>query len=427
MSVPEASGPPPVVGLARAELMMGLRAPALRVLAVLAMVLGWSAGSVRGGGVAMSAYNTGEAAWQYLGMLAIIWMAVAASRESAMRTAAIVYSKPQPTERLVLARFVGLYAQMLVAAAAMFVGAALSQLVQGVGVLGWAAYGAQFLRVAGVLFFACSASYTLSLLAESPVAGALVGLYWVALISGRNFLAKAYYPAYTQNLPAYVLLGVFLICIAMAFHRRSHRGGTPVAFAVHVAAPLALALFVFLVARGIITGHDPQAREHPVLERMETQSIIEGYRAPGMLLPDQHGRLVRLSDYAGKVLVVAVWTPQDLESAELLETLQKVTTRYGSRGVQAVAICVSEDEGAARTFALGSRATYPIVADWGSHHAPRAVEASPMASAYQASPTPVVAITDRRRRVQAKLDGPSAYTYERLSEAIDARIRAEPN
>src|SRR5437763_15460206 len=103
------------VFLARTEFRAGVRSSAFRLVAALAFLLGWSVGGAPGRGAGLSAYMAGEAAWKYLGFVAIIWMSFAAVRDSALRMDVLILSKPQPNERLVLARFMSDYSQMLLA------------------------------------------------------------------------------------------------------------------------------------------------------------------------------------------------------------------------------------------------------------------------------------------------------------------------
>src|SRR5579872_6098397 len=169
----------PLVALTAAELRIGLRSAAFRLAALGCLLYGWSLGGGPGRGAASSAYTVGDAAWQYIDLLAIVWMSLIAVRESALRTENIVYSKPQSTERLVLARFLGAFLPLLLVMGALFLGAAGGHLIGSGSLSGASAYIFQYMRAAGTLFFAASASYSLALLFESPLAGAVIGLYWV--------------------------------------------------------------------------------------------------------------------------------------------------------------------------------------------------------------------------------------------------------
>jgi len=110
----------PLWALTKFEVLGGLRATAFRFIALLAFLLGLSTGSAPGKGAALSAYATGESAWQYLGFFTVIWMSLAAARESHLRTDILIFSKPQPTERLVFSRFAGYYFHILLILARQF-------------------------------------------------------------------------------------------------------------------------------------------------------------------------------------------------------------------------------------------------------------------------------------------------------------------
>lgn len=431
-AAPQAARPPVgarLFALTAVELRMGLRSAAFRLVAVGAFLAGWSLGAVPGGrGVAISAYATGEAAWQYLGLVAILWMALAAVRDAALRTETLIYSKPQPNERLSLARFLGSFLPLLAILLAMFAGALLGRWwAAGFGALsGFSAYVLQYGRAAGVLFVASSASYCLALLFGTPLAGALIAMYWVVALAGKSFLAKAYFPGYTQNLLAYLFLGIFLLGCALWLHRRARRGGRPAALWVRLLPLASLLLGGWAFWTTLRNSHDPPAHVHPALELMAEQNITVGNRTPGFRLPDQYGKPTSLSDFPGSILVVALWSPQDRESVLLLARLDDLRAKYGARGVQPVAICLSEDTGAGVTFARGESLAYPVVSDWGSYHAPRSSAISPLADAYQAHLLPRVVVTDRRRRARRILEGTQAFDGPDLEQEVRQRLVEEP-
>src|SRR4051794_1390206 len=97
----------PVLALAGMEWRIGWRTAAFRFVALCAFLSGCTLGGTQGQGVALSAYTTAEDAWQYLGFVAVVWMSLVAIRETTLRTAILVFSKPQPGERLALAKFLG--------------------------------------------------------------------------------------------------------------------------------------------------------------------------------------------------------------------------------------------------------------------------------------------------------------------------------
>jgi hypothetical protein len=417
----------PLASIAATELRMGVRSGVFRVVAVLLFAIGWSAGNTDGHGVGMSAYAAGEIACLYLGIVTVVWVALGAVRDTVLHTDLLVFTKPQPPERLALARFIGLYGQILFFIAALFAGAALSKLVAGGSIAGIAAYGIQYFRAAGALFFAAAGSYCLALLADSAIAGILVGLYWVVAIAGHEYLAKYYYPWYIQNLPAYVFFGVGLLCFALWFTRRRQRGERLAAPAVRILAPVAMLIGAFMMLKTIRTGHDVLAVQNPAMERMSLQNIVEGQLTPGLLLPDQHGKGTSLSQFGGKILLIALWSPEDPDSPALLDRIAAAYKQFGAQGVQPIAICMSEDASAHLTFAIGDEINYPLVYDWGTSHGERQMESSPLALAYQAVHLPRVVITDRRHRVRNMLDGLYSYQGPELDNYIRLRLTDEPD
>ena len=123
-----ASNIAPIFALTRVEWRIGRRSPVFRLAVVAAAIYGFSVGGEAGRGVALSAYSTAEAACQYLGFAAIVWMSLAAVREGILRTDILVFSKPQPGEWLALSKFLGAFFQLLVMLLAMFAGSVVSRL-----------------------------------------------------------------------------------------------------------------------------------------------------------------------------------------------------------------------------------------------------------------------------------------------------------
>lgn len=424
-----AAPPPPGVGvlsLAGMELRAGMRGPAFRFLAVLAAIVGWAVGGAPGHGVALSAWQAGEAAWRYLGFIVIAWMSFIAVQDIMARTDVLVYAKPQPNERIVLSRFLASFAQILVALCVLYAFAVASRLFSAGGLLGFTAYFSRLFVSAGVLFFVAAASYAMALLARTPLAGAVIGIYWIMAMAGKSYLHKAVFPAYSQNVPAYILLGLFVLGIACWFHRFRRRGGHPPAAWVWILTPLSLLLGASMMWRGVHTEYDPLYHTDPALDTMMSQNAVMGELAPGFRLPGASGHLESLADYPGRILLITLWSPADSESTIVLDRLEQIWKKYGSRGVQPVAICLSEDPAAVTTFARGADVHYPVVHDWGTHSAEKTADTSPMASAYEANTLPHLVVTDRRRRIRAVLHGVDTYDGNMLERAIQERLAEEP-
>lgn len=418
--------PPSALSLAGFEARAAMRTTPFRVASIAAFLVGLAVGSQAGHGAGPSAWATGEASWRIFGFVVVVWMSLAAVGDQVLRTDVLVYPKPQSTERIVAAKFLAVLAQVLLANAALFLGGICAHYVAHGSLGGAAAFASRYLVSSGTLLFLGAAAYTLALLAGTPLAGAVVGLFLALALAGRSFLAKAYIPAYTQNVPTYMALGVACVGAACWFYRPARRGGARPAWHAPVLTFVALLVAAGNLKVQLARTHDPLSGEQPALDLMEAQNIVPNNPAPGFLFPDQHRRPTQLSDYEGSIFVIALWSPADPDSATILDRLQQISAKYGKQGVQPVAICISEDVGAAATFALGERLSYPVVEDWGTHHAPDLMDSSPMANAYQVTVLPKVVITDRRRRVKAVLVGIDATAGNLLDEAVKARLAADP-
>ena len=83
-----------------------------------------------------------------------------------------------------------------------------------------------------------------------------------------------------------------------------------------------------------------------------------------------------------------------------------------------VTVCLSEDNSVARTFALGDDLHYPVVTDWSTISVPEKLAMSSIASASRTSILPMVAITDRRRRIVDILRGTTCYDGRSLPGVV---------
>jgi len=414
-----------ILSLSIMEWKIGWRTLMFRLIVSAVALYGFSIGGEPGRGVALSAYSTAEAACLYLGFGAIVWMSLVAVRETTLRTDILVFSKPQPGEWLALSKFVGAYLQLLAFLLAMFIGSMISRMFAG-GLLGFEAYIVQYFRAAAVLFFASTAAYMLALLFDSALAGTTVGLYWLLIQSGKSFLGKFYFPTYSQNLAAYIPLGLALLCATLYFYRKSRRGNRLPAVWVSYGVPVFALIAAWQFWTVIRNGHDPEVWLNPAMERMGDQDAAVGLRAAGFLLPDQNGKLTGLSDFNGKILVIALWSPRDPDSVMLLDRLNEIQARFASQGVQPIAVTICEDTGATATFARGEALRYPVVADWGTYNAPRGTDFSPIATAYRTTTLPTVIITDRRRNVKDILSGIESYDGAGVLSRVQDRLKEEP-
>jgi peroxiredoxin len=216
------------------------------------------------------------------------------------------------------------------------------------------------------------------------------------------------------------------VLLAARFHRKGRRGAHPAPAWLGIAA----AALLFGPAYGLyhvaVTSHDPMIRMNPLILRMAGQHAEHGKRAPGFTLPDGLGRTISLSEFRGKIIVLAIINPDNAESARSLDLLESVHRKFAKQGVQCVAVCTSQDEGAAATLARGMPVSFPIVQDIGAYNGPSGLEQAPIAEAYEALYPPKVIVTDRRRRLRDVVADRFAYEGSELEQAILKRLESEP-
>ncbi|MCC6442614.1 MAG: redoxin domain-containing protein [Armatimonadetes bacterium] len=410
--------------MARHELMMGLRSAEFRVAFALALVAVLFSAGGSGTTASLAGYRIWNTITHLFGFMLIVWFSAAACREMFTQSEPLVFSKPQSSEMLVLARFVGNFLLACAALAVLLVIGATAQVIGGGTPFVPSAYGHAFRKSLVPLFYLGSLSFSMSLLFRTPVAGAVVGLYWISILLGRNFLARVLSISYSQNAFIYLFIGLAVLLLAASVYRRERRGRFPAPRGIGAAIA---ASFVFsgLAAWAVIApSHDPPLRQNDFYLTMGSQRLQEGMRIPGFWLENQDGKITRLSEFPDHILVVLLWSPDVPESVALLDTLAKIHRDYGVRKVTPVAVCISEEYTTARDFARESGYRFPMVIDKGSRLG--AELDSPIAEAFDTEELPFAAITDRSHIVRAALKA-SSVSDTRLLLSLRDRLKEEPD
>ncbi|MDX2149818.1 MAG: TlpA disulfide reductase family protein [Bryobacteraceae bacterium] len=88
----------------------------------------------------------------------------------------------------------------------------------------------------------------------------------------------------------------------------------------------------------------------------------ERKKAPAFELQDAEGRTVKLSDYAGKVVLVDFWATWCVPCKESIPLFHQMRERYGPKGFEVIGIAM--DAGGwkvVRPFAEEMKMAYPVV------------------------------------------------------------------
>src|SRR3954447_22593745 len=88
----------------------------------------------------------------------------------------------------------------------------------------------------------------------------------------------------------------------------------------------------------------------------------ERKRAPEFELKDRDGRVVRLSDYTGKVVLVDFWATWCLPCQDSMPWLNQLADKYGNEGLTVFGISMNEDGWTTvKPFIEKMHVTYPIL------------------------------------------------------------------
>ncbi len=409
--------------LLRLAVVSELRGPGLRLLGLFgaagAAAYAWSQGSSPAG----AALVLGAWLGTVYGMGACLWFAYAALRDQNEKQGAVIRSKPVDGAYWVILLWgSGLTTWGLLLLAA-FLAAAVAQVPQA-GVRSLVVYGAGFLRAAWVLAAMATLSFGFSRMMRSPLGGIIVLFAWFCALAGLNYIPVYLRPDYSQNLGLFSAVGLFVLFLTGALVERLRRGE----LRRPLVPTLGLVAFGCVVAQAALAAYarspEQVVERTLVYQNIAQQDLQEGNRAPGFWLPDGRGGQVRTRDYAGRILVIYLFSARDARTVQFLDSLNGIAEDYGSRGVQPIGVCLSQDQGDGPALVRTSGYQFPIGTDpTTSAVAPQA--SSSLAAAYRAETLPILVVTDRQRRVMHVSKVPVEDSI-RLRSWIEARIAAEP-
>ena len=417
--------------MVRLEMMAVLRSQAGLGSVVLCCGVGLALGEGDGLTPGLVAYRVARAGAILLGFLSLPLLASSARRDVQTNASEVVLSRPQQAHELLVTRWLGnlCFLFLLLILVTIFAFGNLTAFggppAPGAGARFtlWAIADALLLGALPLVFLS-AVGYCAADLLQNVLAAAIVALYWILVLVGRDYLSRIFDLSLSQNAPAYLLLGTAVVLAAAAVARwrqglrTARKANLPILAAAALVAGLGMAWHFVLVR------HDPPFHRHPLALEIGSQSIRCG-RLPGFWLDDQNGRRVKLADYEGKTLVVAFWSPAKPESPAALATLGRLQQEVPAEKLQVVAVCLSDDMATARRFARDSGITFPMLTDTNTHWGEVTAGVSPLAEAYELSELPAVFVADPQRRLLARSDGPSASRWENLAPQVQKALAGE--
>jgi peroxiredoxin len=413
-----------VWGVTRHEFRLGWRSPGFwAMVAVVGVVAAFMCG-VRGMSASQAGFLLGHLAGRLLGFLALFWMAQTAVRDAWLRAQDLVLAKPQHTEVLILGRFLGNYALVVVALLAMLAAGGVLQWSWGGTPWILSAYGHALGRSVVPLAYLSLLGYAFSLLFNTPVAAGVVALYWVLVLSGRDYVARIFNFTLSQNAGIYLLLTAAVLALTLLVYQPGRRAGRRWPLSLAGSAAIFFLFGLGLAVRQVLASHDPPLHRSHVLLSIAGQYAKPGDPLPGFWLPDQWGRIQGLHDHEGRILVVLLWSPWAPTSTEALEQLKQLRQEWPPEKVAILAICISEDHAVARHFARENRIPFPMLTDPGARQTTPPSAGSPLAEAYNAEDLPMVYVADRDRILQKMINFSDRVNEGPLRQAVEQLLQA---
>lgn len=144
---------------------------------------------------------------------------------------------------------------------------------------------------------------------------------------------------------------------AMVLHLREARGRAPVSSKVFVAWLVGLTL----VSLGSARPDEAQAaKKHPPWHT----GLEVGYLAPDFALPDLGGKVRRLSDFKGKVVLLNFWSTWCQPCRDEMPSMQRAFERHNRHGFEIVAVSLNvEGKSAVEEFVKELNLTFPVLLD----------------------------------------------------------------
>ena len=144
------------------------------------------------------------------------------------------------------------------------------------------------------------------------------------------------------------------------------------------------------------------------------EGLRQGETVPDFVLPMLDGKVQKLSNYRGKVVLVnlwATWCPPCIEEVPLLDRLQQ---EYGERGLVVLALAADDDPETVRTFMKLHPVKFDVLLDVGGEVGTR----------YGITGYPETFVVDREGRFREKYIGPLPSDAGRPSDELSLRLTA---
>ncbi|MFN3647941.1 MAG: hypothetical protein ACK47B_00060 [Armatimonadota bacterium] len=342
-------------------------------------------------------------------------------------------TKRAGSEELLLGRWLGMAAGVLVPLLVEYAVAMAAQKYHSDQPVVPAAYLGSLLRQLPPVLFLTTLSFSLVASTRVLVLGAgLAGLLWFAIFFGESYYPTVLRIQLSQNAPVFLgLTATVLLTMLWGYQGGRRVRGSRVGRLLGAAAVLALCATSL---RGVYQSLALPGKHSAVAtwQRLRDSRRLPEDPPPNFAWTDIEGRRVSLATLRGEPALVVFFQPKDGELISLLRRLAALRREYAPRGLEVLAVCLSEDLHLARDAArlAGAPLTreLPIVTDWGLPNAdgfPMEKPPSVVSRALRIGATPTALLFDPEgREIQRGLPVDAA-SQDQLKLRLEAVLKGD--
>lgn len=174
-----------------------------------------------------------------------------------------------------------------------------------------------------------------------------------------------------------------------------------------------LGIVLLIIAGGLYFYMGQKAANEPKNAEKTSEGVQIGNRAPDFTLKTLDGRMVKLSDFRGKKVILNFWATWCPPCKAEVPEFEKFYQEQQNDSIEILAVDITAQEKSKEgvtDFIKSYGITYPVVLD----------EAGVVADTYRISAIPTTFIVDAQGTVRQKVTG--AMKYQTLSDAL-AKIK----
>ena len=299
-------------------------------------------------------------------VLLLFLAASLAYRPSRYEVNEILDCKPVASEELILGRWLGMVTALLVPLGLLFATVMIGQKVHAKPAVMPFAYLLALVRMAPPILFLTTLSFCLVTLTRVLVLGAgLSGLIWFSLQLGQVFYPTVFRMELTQNAPIYLGLTLtMLLVMLLTCQGRRRRKQDPRTYALATLTVLAF-LATSVGAAWSSLAMPGRASTVATWRRIGERRVEAGQLPPNFAWLELDGSRVSLASLRGEHALLVLFQPKDGGLLPLLKRLGDLRREFQPKGMDVLALCLSEDLNAGRYANRLARSSVPIAAEWG--------------------------------------------------------------